>query len=183
MKKKSCLAAACLAAVLAPALSIASPVDEIRVGVYAHGMGPLTTKKEGGAAINAEVLFKAPEALSFLLSPRPNLGLTIATDDGATSQIYGGLVWQQTIARRYFIAAGAGIAVHDGTLHLQPGDPNIATTTYLGCRVLFRFSGDLGYMLTDRLSASIHYDHISNAGICAENEGLENSGFRLGYRF
>ncbi|MEX0644703.1 MAG: acyloxyacyl hydrolase [Parvularculaceae bacterium] len=175
--------AASVAAAIAPAAAMASPFDEIRAGVYAQGVGPLSTNKESGAGINAELLFKSPEALSFLLSPRINLGASIATDEDSTSQVYGGFVWQQTIARRYFIAAGAGLAVHNAETDLEPSDPDIATTKYLGCRVLFRFSGDLGYMLTDRLSASIHYDHISNAGLCSPNEGLENSGFRLGYRF
>jgi lipid A 3-O-deacylase len=183
MMKVSWLAAIGAVAAVFPAISSASPFDEIRAGVYAQGVGPLTRNKETGAAINAELLFKSPEALSFLLSPRLNLGASIATDRDATSQVYGGFVWQQTIAQRYFIAAGAGLAVHNAETDLELSDPDIATTKYLGCRVLFRFSGDLGYMLTDRLSASIHYDHISNAGLCSPNEGLENSGFRLGYRF
>lgn len=182
MYVKSCLAAGAAAA-SAFGAAAASPFDEIRGGVFAQGVGPLSTNKEEGAAINAEVLFKSPEALSFLLSPRFNLGASVATDEDATSQVYGGFLWQQDVARRFFVAAGAGLAIHNAETDLEPNDPDIATTKYLGCRVLFRFSGDVGYRLTDRLSASIHYDHISNAGLCAPNEGLENSGFRLGYRF
>jgi lipid A 3-O-deacylase len=160
----------------------ASPFDEVRGGVFAHGVGPFTAHKEDGASVNGEILFKSPQALSFMGSPRPVIGATIATEDGATSQVYAGLAWRRSFLGRLFIEGGGGFAIHNGETHYSPSDPDINGTTYFGCRVLFRVSGDLGFMLTDRLSVSAHSEHISNAGICSENEGLDNSGIRFGYR-
>ena len=37
-------------------------------------------------------------------------------------------------------------------------------------------------MLTDKVSAAVHYNHISNAGLCSDNEGLDHLGARLGLR-
>ncbi|HXI88122.1 MAG TPA: acyloxyacyl hydrolase [Parvularculaceae bacterium] len=160
-----------------------APIDEIRLGVLAHDSGPFTRRKEHGAGINGEIIFKAPRVLKFLGSPRPILGASIATEDGATNAVYAGLAWQVKLPSRFFVEGGAGIAVHDGDTQFKPTDKNINGTIYLGCRALFRLSADLGYRLTDRLSVSAHADHMSNAGLCDDNEGLDNTGVRLGYRF
>ncbi|MEZ5929186.1 MAG: acyloxyacyl hydrolase [Parvularculaceae bacterium] len=175
---------AALAALLAPVPAGAEGViDEVRVGALMHGLGPFSDRKEKGADINAEVLLRPLYGLSAIGAPRPTFGASIATEDGATSQIYGMLTWEQHLTPRFFVDAGAGIAVHDGETSFDPMDPNIATTKYLGCRALFRLSGDVGYMLTKKASVSFHMDHISNAGLCSENEGLDNLGIRLGLRF
>ncbi|MBI1366149.1 MAG: acyloxyacyl hydrolase [Alphaproteobacteria bacterium] len=180
-----------LLAAVAAAVAIAAPVeadaavkvDEVRLGVVAHDWGPFTRRKEHGAGVNGEVVFAAPKALKFLGSPRPVIGATIAAESGATNAVYSGLAWRQTIARRYFVEAGAGLAIHDGTTAYHAGDTNVNGTIYLGCRVLFHLSADVGVMVTRRLSASAHVEHMSNAGICADNEGLDNTGVRFGYRF
>lgn len=161
----------------------ASPFDEVRIGVLAHGVGPFTDHKEDGAGLNGEVAFVSPKALSVIGAPRPVVGATIAPEDGATSQVYAALIWRQSFLSRMFIEGGVGLAVHNGETDYSPNDPDINHTTYLGCRVLFRLSADLGYWLTDRLSVSVHSEHISNAELCSVNEGLDNSGVRFGYRF
>lgn len=163
--------------------AIAGPVDEIRAGVLLQGTGPFSDDKEDGVGLNGEILFRPLDGLSAIGAPRPHLGFSAATDGEATSQVYGGLTWEQYLTPRLFLDAGFGFAVHNGETDFDPMDPNINSTKYLGCRALFRISGDLGYMLTERLSISAHVDHISNAGLCSENEGLDNTGVRLGVRF
>jgi lipid A 3-O-deacylase len=169
--------------VLTAQAAAASPIGEVRAGVFAQGLGPFSPNKEDGVALNGEVLFKPIGALRFIGAPRPHVGLSVATGEHATSLGYAGLTWRQGVASRLFVEGGVGVAVHDGETEFAPPDPLINERNYLGCRVLFRLSADLGVMLTDRLSASVHADHVSNAGLCAENEGLDNAGFRLGYRF
>lgn len=166
-----------------PQPGAAGAIDEIRGGVLLQGAGPISPDKEEGAGINAEILFRPLAALSAIGAPRPHLGFSAATDGDATSQIYGGLTWELSLTAKFFADAGLGLAVHDGETDFDPMDPNIGSTQFLGCRALFRLSGDLGYRLTERLSVSLHADHISNAGLCSENEGLDNTGLRLGYRF
>jgi lipid A 3-O-deacylase len=178
------LAAAVFVAPFASQTSVASPFDEVRAGILVQGFGPFESPdKEDGLGINGEVLFNPLEGLSFIGAPRPHLGFTVATAENATSQIYTGLTWEQHIARRFFLNGGLGVAVHDGETSFDPFDPDIAEKSFLGCRALFRVSGGGGVMLTERVSASVHLDHISNAGLCSENEGLDNLGARLGYRF
>jgi lipid A 3-O-deacylase len=179
LKRGAAPIAAALALLGAP--TAASPFDEIRAGVLIQGLGPFSPNKEDGVAINSELVFDSIADFGAHGSLRPNLGLSLATGEFATSSIYGGLLWRIGLSRRFFFDAGFGLAIHDGETSFTPPDPLINERNYLGCRALVRLSADLGYRLTDRLSAMIHVDHVSNAGLCSENEGLDNTGFRLGY--
>lgn len=176
-------------AALAAALALGAPaadagaIEEARAGVLIQGLGPFSPNKEEGVALNGELVFRPIADFGSLGRLSPNLGLSIATGDHATSSAYAGVLWRLGASNRVFFDAGAGLALHDGKTSFNPPDPLINERNYLGCRALFRISADLGYRLTDRLSAMIHLDHVSNAGLCSENEGLDNTGFRLGYRF
>lgn len=158
------------------------PVDEVRAGVYAQSCCGFGSSKENGPAFNVEALFDSPRFLSVLGSPRPLLGATYASASGATSQIYGGLEWKVAL-NKWFVAASAGGTIHNGETDTY--DPiadagRVDETVFLGCRGLFRLSGDVGYKVTSRVSASFHWNHISNAGLCTDNEGLDQMGFRVG---
>ena len=164
----------------------AQPIDEARVGLTAQGFGGWAPDFEQGAGINLELLVKSPDFLSAIGSPRPLIGANIATDGDATSQFYAGFEWKTYFAPRFFAAGMLGGAIHNG--ETDPFDPiadanRASTTQFLGCRALFRLGADIGYDITSRVSASIHWSHISNAGLCDENEGLDNLGARIGYRF
>jgi lipid A 3-O-deacylase len=161
----------------------AGAIDSLHVGVLAHDVGPISSGREGGAAVNVEAQFRSPRALMPLLYPRPMIGGTLALDGAATSELYAGLAWRQDFGSRLFASASAAIAVHDGDTNYEAGEPLDGDFAFLGCRALFRFSGEVGAMATERASISIYYSHASNAGLCAENEGLDNLGARLGYKF
>lgn len=173
----------CAASLFSAEAGAAGPVDELRLGVLAQGTGPFSGDKEDGAGINVEALFRPLSGLSAVGAPRPHLGGSVATDGDATSHIYGGLTWEQHFTPKLFLDLSGGVAVHNAETDFDPGDSNIDSTKYLGCRAAFRVSSDLGYRLTGRLSVSLHVDHISNAGLCDPNEGLDNAGVRLGLRF
>ncbi len=160
----------------------AGPVEELRAGVYAQSCCGFGSSKEDGVAINGEAVFSSPRFLSILAKPRPVIGATLAPGDSATDQFYAGLEWKVDISR-WFVAAGVGGAIHNGETDRY--DPvadaaRVDETVFFGCRALFRIAGDVGYRVTDRLSASFHWNHISNAGLCSENEGLDQMGLRLG---
>lgn len=53
----------------------------------------------------------------------------------------------------------------------------------MGCRALFRESVSLGVRFLERHSLSLMLAHISNAGPCDLNKGLDADGIRYGYRF
>ncbi len=161
-------------------------VAELRGGVVAQGWGGQGVDKEQGAAVNGEVVFRSPDFLSVLLAPRPVVGATIAFDSDATSQIYAGLDWRFDLTDRVYVNGGVGGALHNGVT--GPFDPAIDTgrqnhTVFLGCRALFRLSADAGFRVTERINASVYWAHLSNAGLCKPNEGLDNLGLRLGWAF
>ena len=152
-------------------------LSEIRTGVLAHDQGAFSSHKESGADINFELLFTSPDFLKRIWSPRPHIGFN-ANSAGDTSQAYLGLSWQWDFWRNWFAGFSFGGAVHNGkteTADLKRKE--------LGCRVLFRESIEFGYRLTSTHGVSLFADHISNAKLCKNNEGLENFGLRYGYRF
>ena len=151
-------------------------ISEIRGGILAHDAVPTLTHKELGADINLEVLFHSPDFLGVVWSPRPHIGFAVNTS-GDTSQIYAGLTWEWDFWRNMFASLALGGAIHDGDLDVRSDDEK-----ELGCRVLFRAAVELGYRFRQRHSLSLSIDHISNAGICDQNEGLELLGIRYGYR-
>lgn len=168
------------------AQSHAQGIDEARFGVTAQSVGGWSPSVEQGAGINLELLFVSPEFLRAIGSPRPLIGANIATDSDATSQFYLGVEWKAHLTRRFFVAGMVGGAIHNG--ETDAFDPavdigRLNNTLFLGCRALFRLSADVGYDISERISASVHMSHISNAGLCDDNEGLDNLGVRVGYHF
>ncbi len=155
---------------------LTAALSEIRGGILANDTVPTLTHKEPGADINLELLFHSPDFLRFLWSPRPHVGVAINTG-GDTSQIYAGLTWEWDFWRNMFVSLALGGAIHDGELDVRSNDKK-----ELGCRVLFRQAVELGFRFRQRHSLSLYLDHLSNAGICDQNEGLELLGIRYGYR-
>ena len=180
------LATAAAASALSGAASAQSIVEEVRGGILAQACCGFGSNKEKGVGINAEAQFKSPRFLSVLGAPRPVVGLTVASDSDATSVFYAGLDWRVNLGKKFFVGTTLGGAVHNGETDTY--DPiadadRVNETIFLGCRAAFRYGMDLGYWITDRVNMSVHWSHISNAGLCSENEGLDHLGARIGYRF
>ena len=53
----------------------------------------------------------------------------------------------------------------------------------LGSRVLFYLAAELGYRINQRHSLAVRLDHMSNASIADNNEGLDTVGVVYGYQF
>jgi len=154
-----------------------SIVSEVRGGVYAHDISFWSFHRENGADINGEVLFVSPSWLEAIWAPRPHLGVTVNTD-GNTSHAYGGLTWEYDLPSDFFVDANLGLSVHNGYL-----DTNKSKRKSLGSPVLFRLGAALGYNLTEKVNVSVQFEHMSNAYLANPNEGMDNVGLRLGYRF
>lgn len=152
-------------------------LSEVRAGLLYHDVGIVSASTEEGADVNFEVLFAAPAFLEILFSPRPHLGASINTA-GDTSQVYGGLTWGLDLWSGLFFEVALGGSVHDGELDADKSDRND-----LGCRILFREALELGWRFAEHHSISIMADHISNAGLCSDNDGQDTAGLRYGYKF
>ena len=151
--------------------------SEVRLGFLVHDQGPASHNKEGGYDGNLEVLFTSPDFLDIIWAPRPHFGGSV-NSQGDTSQVYLGLTWEFEFLDSAFFDFSFGGAYHSGETTTDARDKK-----ELGCSVLFRESIDLGYRFDDHHSVSLFLDHISNAKLCSENEGLENFGLRYGHSF
>ena len=161
---------------------------EIRGGILAHDTGYL---RDAGPrnevyAVQAEVLFPSPDFLSFAYDPRPRLGFNLAPDADGTSFVYAGLNWDVPVYGNWFVTAAVGGSINNADRlteqDLLPGETR-AKYRLLGCHALFHLALGVGYRISDDVSIQAYGDHISNANLCDNNEGLDQWGGRLGYGF
>lgn len=153
-------------------------IDEFRVGALVHDLEDNDAEK--GADINLELLFAAPgvetgnRLADFLFNPRPHLGASVSAV-GDTNRLYFGLTWDAPITELLFVEGTFGGVLHDG--------PTDDSSSSFGCEANFRESISLGLNLTERWRLLATLSHMSNGGICDENEGLTSAGARLGYKW
>lgn len=183
------------AALLAPACGHAQNVtySEVELGVLSHDVHFLGGK-EDGVDLNPELILAAPitdaaagevpAVLRWLVQPRPTVGLDVNTA-GQTDQAYVGATWTWQLAGNVF-RAGDGVTVgyffgssfNNGEIHATQSDRKS-----LGANVLFREAIELGYRITPVYEVSLHFDHVSNAGLAQYNQSINDLGARLGIRF
>ncbi|MEQ8667414.1 MAG: acyloxyacyl hydrolase [Rhodospirillales bacterium] len=169
-------------AVIAPALAENHDplISEIRFGVLAHNVGPLASRTEDGIDINPEILFRSPDFLEAIWSPRPMIGATISIGDD-TSILYSGLMWRLDLFTDVFADLSFGMAVHNGNAGEEPDSEGRRA---LGCRWLFRESVELGYKINETYAVAAYLDHVSHGGLCSDrNRGMDNTGVRVHYAF
>ena len=177
---------------LAPAAAadrfpLAGIVDEVRLGIHAYDVHyaalPFMIDEwdlQAVESFSADVLFTTPDAdlLRWLGSPRPEVGATINLA-GMESLVHAGLTWQLPVFETPFYLEGSfGAALHDGNLFGAP-DPQ----KNFGCRVNFYERFGVGVNASENVTATLTYEHISNNGWSAENDGLSNFGLRVGWKF
>ena len=107
------------------------------------------------------------------------MGVTVNTA-GRTSLAYAGAAWTWDFGgSRWFVEPDLGVAWHDGDTLAPPRSRRLS----LGCSPLFHTGASSGYRISDRLSVMMTWEHSSNGGLCAHNEGLNNAGVRIAYAF
>ena len=176
-----------------PATAAAEILNEVRAGVAAHAIdinGGEPTAEEG-ADVSLEAVFGSPDFFKYILSPRPYVGASVNTSGGTDFWSFG-LIWQQSfIDDRFFIEGDFGLARHNGEIDLPPvTDPDYEdirqNDILFGSRMLFRGGVGLGVKLTPHWRVQAFYEHLSNGRIFGDtdrNQGLDNFGVRIGYRF
>lgn len=153
-------------------------LHEVKFGILHHDTGGLWSgfSRESGVDFNLEAIF-SPHVNILGGSIRPAFGGS-ANTAGDTSKLYTDIRWQYEHASGMFFGIGIGAAVHNGKLHLEHDDRKA-----LGSRVLFHVPIEIGYRLGARTSLSVYFDHVSNAYLADNNEGMDTLGGRFGYRF
>ncbi|MBI1260560.1 MAG: acyloxyacyl hydrolase [Rhizobiales bacterium] len=153
-------------------------VNEVRLGIYDHDSPVFRSRQEPSEPdINVEVLFNSPDFLSWMANPRPHLGTTINTG-GGTSMAYAGLTWDYFFTEALFVEGSFGGAIHNGET-----DKSTSSSRNYGCRVNFHENASLGYKFTGGQSLMLTLEHMSNASLCDDNDGLTNLGVRYGLSF
>jgi lipid A 3-O-deacylase len=154
-------------------------LSEVRLGIAHHDTGVFGHNKEDAVDIALGVRFQplGGEVWDVVANPRPFLGLNFNTA-GDTSSLNGGLNWDWDVWNQTFFSFAWGGALHNGKLSTNnPGRKE------LGSRVLFYLAAELGYRFDRRQSVVIRLDHMSNAGLTNDNEGLDTVGLVYSYHF
>ncbi|MGJ3230932.1 MAG: outer membrane protein [Oceanicaulis sp.] len=184
---KAVIAAGALAAFAAAPVH-AQLVEELRVAVVAHDV---VDHAEDGPQIGLEALFKSPDFLEPIFSPRPYVYASISTQ-GYTDLFAAGLNWTGRPTDRWSIEGAFGLSYNDGVsdvVDLDPGDPvrieTARTRALLGSEWLFHSRLGTDYALTERWAVGVYYEHFSHGQILGDgrNQALDEVGVRLGYRF
>jgi lipid A 3-O-deacylase len=168
-------------------------VDEIHVGVMAHNICVTDCKnanKEDGVNVEFQVSFDAPGWLDWAGSPQPYAIASLNTA-GDTSYAGVGLEWRWDFADGWALEPGFGYIVHNGELDnpFPNGSPESAAFAeehvLLGSEDLFRTSLALTRDLPGPWEVQVLFEHMSHGQILGEgrNQGLDEIGVRLGYRF
>lgn len=154
-------------------------VSELRFGIVHHDAGVFGRNKEDGVDITLGVRFQplTGGTWELLQNPRPFIGANINTS-GETSTFDFGLNWDWNLWRGTFASFAFGGAAHTGKTENARLDRK-----ELGSRVLFYLAAELGYRINQRHSLALRLDHMSNASLAKNNEGLDTAGLVYGYHF
>lgn len=154
-------------------------IKEVRGGVAVHDVDGLWSgaAKEEGPDLAVQVTFDRPLVDLFGTRLLPHVGASINTR-GDTSKVYGGVQLTWVLPRKFFFTTGLGLALHNGET-----DAAFADRKALGARVLFRIPLELGLAVGPHHRFVLAFDHISNAYLASENDGMDNLGLMYGYRF
>lgn len=181
MKRKTSLLAAVATTAFICAGAPASAEDfisEVRLGVMDHDSSMFhNTHETSDPDINFELRFASPDFLDWAFAPRPLIGGTVNTGSG-TSFGYAGLGWTFDLTEAFFVDVTLGGAVHDGETNGKT-----ATSKDFGCRAQFHESASIGYRFDKSNAVMLSVEHMSNASLCDDNEGLTNTGLRYAYTF
>jgi hypothetical protein len=163
------------------------PVDEIRVGAFAHNWihdenAPVDVSIEALSSPLAFPGYNSPWVagnpwVSWFFDPRLSVGGMINTG-GKTSYAFGGFAWRIPIYGKFFFEGELGGAVNNAVRTPTPGRVD------MGCAVTFRESGGFGYQFSENWDVIASVEHVSHASFCTSiNPGLTQVGLRIGYKF
>ena len=160
-------------------------VYEVKQGILAHDRGWFGKNREGfGPDYNFELMFKSPNILKKIWSPKPIIGLT-QTSTGGSSLYYGGITWDANITKNWFVTGTTGIAYTNGLKKLPQGQ--VATgdkKIQFGSQWLHRGAIELGWNFYGNDTISLMFSHVSHASLLSDkNHGMDEFGIRYGYRF
>lgn len=184
---------AAFGAAMAMAPAAQAGVEEIHVGVMEHNICVLDCKnafKEDGPNIEIQASFESPGFLDWAFSPQPYVMASINTA-GDTSFGGFGLEWRWNVYEHWAIEPSFGYVVHNGEIEnpFPDGSPEAAAWAeehvQYGSEDLFRTSLGLTYDFEGPMEAQLLFEHLSHGQVLGNgrNQGVDQIGIRIGYRF
>ena len=181
------MAAALIVGALAgPAQAQDFGLEELRAGVFYHSAygGFLPTGPNWDLSrledVKFAALFASPDIAAFewIGSPRPEIGATLSLA-GRENLVHANLNWQIPVFDTpLYLELGFGAAVTDGAL---TGATRPARN--FGCSFNFYEAAGIGAHVSDNVTLTLRYEHMSNLEICQPNDGLSNLGLMIGFSF
>ncbi len=170
----------------ASGIALKDIVDHVSLGYLAHDVSGLWSGfriERAATAENFDIAF-APHVDVLGGAIRPAVGGTVVNGQG-TSYGYADARYEIEGPIGSFFGIGLGFAVHDGTLtrdhELFAG---MHDDKALGSRVLFHVPIEIGITIAEKLRLSAYFEHVSNGWLGTSiNEGMDNIGGRIGYKF
>lgn len=167
---------------------MANVVSELRFGIHAtdvhHAALPFLVQEwrlNRVEDVSFDVLFHSPDydVFRWIGSPRPEIGATVNFTGRGDSMGHLGLTWQLPVFDTPIYLEGTfGAALTSGyTTGAPAGQKNY------GCQVNFYERFGIGAHVSENVTATLTYEHTSNNGYCAANDGLSNFGLRVGWKF
>ncbi len=171
---------------------------EVLGGIYAHGVG-VKQDQEGG--VDGLIGYRTDSIKSWTWIWKPSVHLIAGANSSvSTDFIAAGLDWRVNLTRdhRWYVRPGIGLALTNGKADignafapgLSPAEMQrrlhlSQTRIDFGDPVLFEPELALGYQISPRWAAEVSYIHLSNGEIFhhGENQGLDDIGLRLAYKF
>ena len=156
--------------------------DEARFG-WQVGIDKTFTNDEKGSFITGMVFFDPWnhfEATGWdrFIRPRIHVGGDVSTA-GETNQIYAGFSWTVNLTDQFFLEAGFGGSLNDGTR-----EPDGGRGPFVGCNALFHEYVAAGVNLDKNWRIVAQAEHSSHANLCGDtNNGLTRGGVMIGYKF
>jgi len=154
-------------------------LTEVRVGIADHDSGVFGNTKEEGPDVTLGLRFSPlfGDHQDSLWNPRPHVGANINTR-GDTSAVFAALTFGGMVAGPLFINFDLGGAWHDGEDSTSRTDRK-----ELGSPVLFYLAAEAGFRFLDHHGLALRLDHMSNASLADDNEGLDTVGVVYSYFF
>ncbi len=185
-------------------LAGAAQAGELLVGVYAHdaaflgdAFGVGSAGRESGADLHLGYRTERIEALSLIFKPQAHAFVSV-NSEGTSNFVAAGLSWPIDLSHGFYLRPGLGLAYTDGEHGLPPVNaPGLTpaevqrrlnlynTRIDFGSALLFEPEIGVGYRFSERLSGELSWVHISNGEIFhqGKNQGMDDAGVRLAYRF
>ena len=124
--------ALCISALALLPMSAAAQVAELRFGIaqfdeeiFDFDGNRFGRGDETSLSITGEILFEEPKFLKWALSPQPYIGGSVNLE-GETSFGGGGLLWRQTVGKKFYGDFAFGVVAHTGTQEIELSDEGMA---------------------------------------------------------